>query len=44
MMTPGLKSKENLHKLYIGPVLERGQIVIGMPDKPISRNQSYLRK
>lgn len=44
MASLGLKSKENLRKLYIGPALERGLIVMSMPDKPTSRNQTYLRK
>ena len=39
-----LKSKENLRKLYIGPALEKGLIVMSMPDKPTSRNQTYLKK
>lgn len=44
MSALGLKSKENLRKLYIGPALERGLIVMGLPDKPTSRNQTYLKK
>ena len=40
----GLKSKENLRKLYITPALERGLIVMGLPDKSTSRNQTYLKK
>jgi len=40
----GLKSKENLRKLYIGPALEKGLIVMGLPDKPTSRNQTYIKK
>ena len=44
MSALGLKSKENLRKLYIGPALERGLIVMGVPDKPTSRNQTYIRK
>ena len=44
MSALGLKSKENLRKLYIGPALERGLIVMGLPDKPTSRNQTYIRK
>lgn len=39
----GLKSKENLRKLYIGPAMEKGLVVMGMPDKPTSRNQTYIR-
>lgn len=44
MAALGLKSKENLRKLYIGPALEKGLIVMSLPDKPTSRNQTYRRK
>ncbi len=44
MAALGLKSKENLRKLYIDPAIEKGLIVMGMPDKPTSRNQTYRRK
>ena len=44
MSALGLKSKENLRKLYIGPALEKGLIVMGLPDKPTSRNQTYVKK
>ncbi len=40
----GLKSRENLRKLYIAPALEKGLIVMVLPDKPTSRNQTYLKK
>ncbi len=40
----GLKSKENLRKHYLNPALENGLIVMGKPDKPTSRNQTYIRK
>ena len=43
MAALGLKSKENLRKLYIGPAMEKGLVVMGMPDKPTSRNQTYIR-
>lgn len=43
MSALGLKSKENLRKLYISPALEKGLIVMGLPDKPTSRNQTYRR-
>ena len=43
MVALGLKSKENLRKLYIGPAIEKGLVVMGMPDKPTSRNQTYIR-
>ena len=39
-----LKSKETLRKHYINPALEMGLIIMGVPDKPTSRNQTYIRK
>ena len=40
----GLKSKANFRKLYLLPALEKNLIVMGIPDKPTSRNQTYIRK
>ena len=40
----GLKSRDNFRKLYLTPALEMGLIVMGLPDKPTSRNQTYIRK
>ena len=40
----GLKSKDNFRKLYLNPALEKGLIIMGIPDKPTSRNQTYIRK
>ena len=39
-----LKSKETLRKHYINPALDSGLIIMGLPDKPTSRNQTYIRK
>ena len=39
-----LKSRENFRKLYLLPALDKSLIVMGVPDKPTSRNQSYIRK
>ncbi len=39
-----LKSKEKLRKPYISPAIEKGLVVMGMPDKPTSRNQTYMKK
>ena len=39
-----LKSKETFRKNYINPALERGLIVMSIPDKPTSRNQTYIKK
>lgn len=43
MIALGLKSKENLRKLYIGPAMEKGLVVMSIPNKPTSRNQTYIR-
>lgn len=39
-----LKSKDNFRKIYLNPALERGLIIMGIPDKPRSRNQFYIKK
>lgn len=39
-----LKSKETFRKNYLGPALEKGLIVMTVPDKPRSRNQRYIRR
>ena len=39
-----LKSRDNFRKLYLLPALEQGLIVMSIPDKPTSRNQTYIRK
>ncbi len=39
-----LKSKDNFRRLYLNPAIEKGLIIMGMPDKPTSRNQTYIRK
>ena len=40
----GLRSRVNFRKLYLIPALERNLIVMGIPDKPTSRNQTYMKK
>ena len=40
----GLKSRANFRKLYLIPSLERNLIAMGVPDKPTSRNQTYIKK
>ena len=40
----GLKSRDNFRKLYLAPALESGLIAMGVPDKPTSRNQTYIRR
>ena len=40
----GLKSRANFRKLYLIPSLERNLIAMGIPDKPTSRNQTYIKR
>ena len=40
----GLKSRANFRKLYLLPALEGNLIAMSIPDKPTSRNQTYIRK
>jgi hypothetical protein len=40
----GLRSKANFRKLYLVPARDKGLIIMGIPDKPTSRNQTYIRK
>ena len=44
MANLSLKSRDNFRKLYLLPALEQGLIVMGIPDKPTSRNQTYIKK
>ena len=44
MATLELKSRDNFRKLYLNPALDKGLIVMGIPEKPTSRNQTYIRK
>ena len=39
-----LKSRDSFRNHYLNPALEKGLIVMGVPDKPTSRNQTYIRK
>ena len=39
-----LRSKSNFRKLYLLPALESSLIVMGIPDKPTSRNQTYIKR
>ena len=39
-----LKSKDNFRKLYLNPALEKGLLIMGIPDKPTSKNQTYIKK
>lgn len=38
-----LKSRDSFRKNYLMPALDRGLIVMGIPDKPTSRNQTYIK-
>ena len=40
----GLKSRANFRKLYLVPALEKNLIAMGIPDKPTTRKQTYIRK
>lgn len=40
----GLKSRDNLRKLYLNPAIEKGLIEMGIPDRPTSRNQTYMKR
>ena len=37
----GYKDKKTVHK-YLDPLIEKGRIVMTVPEKPNSRNQKYL--
>ena len=39
-----LKSRANFRKLYLVPALARSLIAMGTPDKPTSRNQTYIKR
>lgn len=40
----GLLSRDNFRKLYLDPALEKGLIVRSVPDRPTSKNQTYIKK
>ena len=40
----GLRSRTNFRALYLDPALERGLVSMSIPDRPTSRNQTYIRK
>ena len=44
MAALGLKSRDSFRKNYLTPALEKDLIVMGIPEKPTSRNQTYIRK
>ena len=44
MLNLHLKSKASFRTHYLLPALEKGLIVMGIPDKPTSRNQTYIKK
>lgn len=39
----GLKSRDNFRKLYLNPAIENDLIKMSIPEKPTSRNQTYIR-
>ena len=38
-----LKSRDNFRKFYLNPAIEKGLVVMSIPDKPTSRNQTYIK-
>lgn len=44
MQVLGLKARDSFRKNYLNPALDRGLIVMGIPDKPTSRNQTYIKR
>ena len=43
MAALGLKSRDSFRKNYLTPALEKCLIVMSIPEKPTSRNQTYIR-
>ena len=39
----GIASREHFNKTLLMPLLEAGQLIMTIPDKPNSRNQKYTR-
>lgn len=44
MASLGLKSTDSFRRHYLSPALKQGLIELSIPDKPTSRNQTYIRK
>jgi Fic family protein len=40
----GIKSRASFKKNYLDPLLESGLVEMTIPDKPMSRNQRYIKK
>jgi hypothetical protein len=40
----GIKSRASFKKNYLDPLLQSGMIEMTIPEKPMSRNQRYIKK
>ncbi len=40
----GMRSRDSFRRHYLAPALEQGLIRMGIPEKPTSRNQTYIRR
>ena len=40
----GLVNRKHFGEHYLKPLLESGQLLMTLPDKPQSKNQKYVRK
>ncbi len=44
MVMLGMKSRVSFRKHYLDPALEKHLVIMSIPDKPTSRNQTYIRE
>ena len=43
MAAVGIRSRDSFRKNYLSPAVKLGLVVMSIPDKPTSRNQTYIR-